>query len=216
MYRFTLLWFFSCWILTITAHSQVSEARILTATEKIAHDYFRGSPFNKDFSTFVTRLMNDPGVLEKKTHLKTDSTLFFLEATYTKHQPFFFKPEKVKVILSERELEIDSVRFIPSFFLYQLVGYAPSGAEGITDVKKEYEKLVRKYTRSFDMNHARELKDGETVNGEISDFYFDNVSFPLVTLAWSSNATNGNVLAITIRFEVIDNRAFLPIATNRF
>ncbi len=216
MKHLTLLWLICSWLFTGKALSQVSEARILTATEKIAHDYFRVSPFNKDFSTFVSRLMSDPGVLDKKTHLKTDSTLFFMEATYTRHQPFFFKPEKVKVILSEREMEIDSVRFIPSFFLYQLVGYAPQGPEGITDVKKEYEKLVRKYTRSFDMNQARELKDGETVNGEIRDFYFTNVSFPLITLAWSSNATNGNVLAITIRFEVIDNRAFLPIATNRF
>lgn len=216
MNRFTMLWLICCWFFGGNAHSQVSETRILSATEKIAHDYFRVSPFNKDFSTFITRLMNDPGVLEKKVNLKTDSSLFFMEATYTKHQPFFFKPDKVKVILSEREMEIDSVRYIPSFFLYQLVGYAPAGSEGITDVKKEYEKLVRKYTRSFDMNHARELKDGETVNGEIRDFYFTNVSFPLVTLAWSSNTTNGNVLAITIRFEVIENRAFLPIATNRF
>jgi len=216
MKRFHMLWMICCWLFVDKANSQVSEPRILTATEKIAHDYFRVSPFNKDFSTFVNRLMNDPGVLEKKTHLKTDSSLFFLEATYTRHQPFFFKPEKVKVILSEREIEIDTFRYIPSFFIYQLVGYAPAGAEGITDVKKEYEKLVRKYNRSFDMNHARELKDGETVNGEIRDFYFNNVSFPLVTIAWSSNATNGNVIAITIRFEVIDNRAFLPIATNRF
>ena len=91
-----------------------------------------------------------------------------------------------------------------------------SAQSDMDKIREEYEKLVRKYTRSFDMNHARELKDGETVNGEIRDFYFTNVSFPLVTLAWSSNTTNGNVLAITIRFEVIENRAFLPIATNRF
>lgn len=216
MHRYTMAGLISCWLLTATAHSQVSEPHILTTTEKIAHDYFRVSPFNKDFSTFVSRLMNDPAISEKKTNLKTDSTLFFLEAAYTKHQPFFFKPEKVKVILSEREMEIDSVRYIPSFFLYQLVGYAPAGPDGITDVKKEYEKLVRKYSRSFDMNNPRELKDGGSVTGEIRDFYFANVSFPIVTLAWSSNPANGNVLAITIRFEVIENRAFLPIATNRF
>jgi hypothetical protein len=216
MYRFTMLWLITCWLLTSTAYSQISEPRILTAAEKIAHDYFRVSPFNKDFSTFVSRLINDPSVADKKIHLKTDSTLFFMEAAYTKHQPFFFKPEKVKVIISERETEADSLHSPQPFFIYQLVGYAPAGKDGKTDVEKEYEKLVKKYTRSFDMNQPRELKDGETVTGEIRDFYFANVSFAPVTLAWSSNAENGNVFAITIRFLVFDNRAFLPIATNRF
>ena len=66
------------------------------------------------------------------------------------------------------------------------------------------------------MNHPRELKDGDTLTGEIRDFYFENVSLPVITLAWSSNAKNGNVLAITIRFLVYDNRAFLPIASYGF
>lgn len=216
MYRLTMLWLLSCWLLTSTAFSQVSEARMLTAAEKIAHDYFRVSPFNKDFSTFVSRVMNDPAVTEKKINRKTDSTLFFLEAVYTTHQPFFFKPEKVKVIISERETESDSLHAPQPFFIYQLVGYAPAGKDGKTDVEKEYEKLVKRYTRSFDMNQPRELKDGDRVTGEIRDFYFANVSFAPVTLAWSSNTENGNVFAITVRFLVIDNQAFLPVATYRF
>lgn len=204
------------WLLTSTAYSQVSNEKIMGAAGKIAHDYFRISPFNKDFSTFVSRLMNDPSLLQSTILRKTDTSLFFMEGVYGTHKPFFFRPEKVKVILSERETEADSLHPAQPFFLYQLVGYAPKGNEGKTDVQDEYEKLVRQYKRDFDMNHPRELKDGDTLTGEIRDFYFDNVSFPVITLAWSSNTKNGNVLAITIRFLVYDNRAFLPIATYGF
>ena len=204
------------WLLTSTAFSQISNEKIMGAAGKIAHDYFRVSPFNKDFSTFVSRLMNDPSLLQSTILRKTDTSLFFLEGIYSTHKPFFFRPEKVKVILSERETEADSLNPAQPFFLYQLVGFAPNGNEGKTDVQDEYEKLVRQYKRDFDMNQPRELKDGDTLTGEIRDFYFENVSFPVITLAWSSNSKNGNVLAITIRFLVYDNRAFLPIAAYRF
>lgn len=201
------------WLMTSTAYSQISNEKIMGAAGKIAHDYFRISPFNKDFSTFVSRLMNDPTFLQSSILRKTDTTLFFMEGLYSTHKPFFFRPEKVKVILSERETAPDSLNPAQPYFLYQLVGFAPTGTEGKTDVQNEYEKLVRQYKRDFDMNQPRELKDGDTLTGEIRDFYFENVSFPVMTLAWSSNAKNGNILAITIRFFVYDNRAFLPIAT---
>ncbi|HOZ67900.1 MAG TPA: hypothetical protein PLU11_10040 [Chitinophagaceae bacterium] len=203
-------------LLTSTLYSQISDEKIMGAAGKIAHDYFRVSPFNKDFSTFVSRLMNDPSVQQSTIRRKTDTTLFFLEGIYSTHKPFFFRPDKVKIILSERETEGDSINPAQPFFLYQIVGYAPPGKEGKTDVQDEYEKLVRQYKRAFDMNHPRELKDGDTLSGEIRDFYFENVSFPVMTLAWSTNEINGNVLAITIRFFVYDNRAFLPIAAYRF
>lgn len=159
--------------------------------------------------------MNDPTITQSNILLKTDSTLFFMEGTYSTHRPFFFRPDKVKVILAERQTESDSLNPPQSVFLYQLVAYAPKGKEGLSDVKNEYEKLVRQYKRSFDMNHPRELKEGATVTGEVRDFYFANVAFPIITMAWSTNEDNGNVLAITIRFFVYDNRAFLPIATYR-
>ena len=65
------------------------------------------------------------------------------------------------------------------------------------------------------MNNPRELKNGDTLTGEVRDFYFANVSFPTVSLAWSSDENNGNLVAITIRFLVFDNRAFLPKAAYR-
>lgn len=216
MSRFTRLILLTALLINNTSYSQISDEKIMGAAGKIAHDYFRVSPFNKDFSTFVSRLMNDPSVQQSTIRRKTDTTLFFLEGIYSTHKPFFFRPDKVKIILSERETEGDSINPAQPFFLYQIVGYAPPGKEGKTDVQDEYEKLVRQYKRAFDMNHPRELKDGDTLSGEIRDFYFENVSFPVMTLAWSTNEINGNVLAITIRFFVYDNRAFLPIAAYRF
>lgn len=216
MSRFTKFLLLTALLITSNTYSQISDEKIMGAAGKIAHDYFRVSPFNKDFSTFVSRLINDPSVQQRTIRRKTDTTLFFLEGIYNTHKPFFFRPDKVKIILSERETEGDSINPVQPFYLYQIVGYAPPGKEGKTDVQDEYEKLVRQYKRAFDMNHPRELKDGDTLSGEIRDFYFENVSFPVMTLAWSTNNINGNVLAITIRFFVYDNRAFLPIAAYRF
>jgi hypothetical protein len=159
--------------------------------------------------------MNDPTLLQNSIIRKTDSTLFFMEGIYSTHRPFFFKPEKVKVILSEREVEIDNTGLTKSMFLYQVVAYATPGKEGTSDVKDEYDKILRRYKRSFDMNNPRELKNGDTLTGEVRDFYFENVSFPTVSLAWSSDENNGNLVAITIRFLVFDNRAFLPKAAYR-
>jgi hypothetical protein len=200
---------------SLAVSSQVSDEHIMGSTGKIAHDYYRISPFNKDFSDFLIRLMNDPTLSQSKIIRKTDSTLFFLEGLYKTHRPFFFKPEKVKIILSEREVEIDQTGITKSMFLYQVVAYAAPGKEGSADVKNEYEKILRRYKKSFDMNNPRELKNGDTLTGEVRDFYFENVSFPTVSLAWSTDEQNGTLVAITIRFLVFDNRAFLPKAAYR-
>ena len=212
--KYPLLLLTAC-LLSANVYSQVSDEHIMGSTGKIAHDYFRINPFNKDFSTFLIRLMNDPTLLQNSIIRKTDSTLFFMEGIYSTHRPFFFKPEKVKVILSEREVEIDNTGLTKSMFLYQVVAYAPTGKEGAGDVRDEYDKMLRRYKRSFDMNNPRELKNGDTLTGEVRDFYFANVSFPTVSLAWSSDENNGNLVAITIRFLVFDNRAFLPKAAYR-
>ncbi|MBI5372961.1 MAG: hypothetical protein HZA79_13145 [Sphingobacteriales bacterium] len=210
------------------AKSQSPETKIPGAPEKIIRQYYRINPFNKEFSSFLQRLMNDPTLSNTTIHRKTDSTLFFLEGNYTTHRPFFFPAGQVKVILAERELTPDlparlaakragqagSAEDFNTVFLYQLVGYAPGGKEGEQDVKKEFEKLSRQYQRVFEISSPRELKSGQQVYGEVRDFYFTNVFFPILTLAWSTSGEKENLVAITVRFMVYNNAAYLPIAAN--
>ncbi|MBI3138941.1 MAG: hypothetical protein HYZ15_10180 [Sphingobacteriales bacterium] len=204
----------TCLLLNPAAKSQASDEKILSAPARVVQQYYRINPFNKEFSNFLSRLMNDPTLTDTTLHRKTDSTLFFLEGNYTTHRPFFFRAGQVKVLLAERELTIDSTEDFSTVFLYQLVGYAPGGKEGVQDVKTEFEKLSRQYKRVFEISSSRELKSGQQVYGEVRDFYFTNVFFPILTLAWSTREEKENLVAITVRFMVYNNAAYLPITAN--
>lgn len=196
--------------------AQVSTPRMLENTGKIAQDYYRVNPFNKDFSQFLVRLTMDPALRDSQVLRKTDTTLYFVQGLYRNHQPFFFPAEKVRMVLAEREIEKDSSGIPESLFIYQLVGYAKPGEDGLADIRKEYEKLSRKLGKMFDMSHPREIRSGEQVQGEIRDFYFTDLPFAPLTIAWSQDSTQGNICAITLRFQVYNNRAFLPVTTYRF
>lgn len=203
-----------------SAYPQIKNP-VFQAPSKIANDYFRISPFNKDFSAFVQRLMTDPMLTDKTIHRKTDTSLFFLEGWYKSHRPFFFLPEKVKIILAEKELAKDSMDEINVIYLYQLVAYAAPGPDGAKDVKNEYEKLSKKFKHQFDMSSVRELKTGEKKYGEVREFYDDNVYFQLLSLAWNTTEKGENLLAMTLRFLVYENTAVLPVTglpvpSNRF
>ena len=139
--RKTVLLFFLLFHFTVNGQQQL---------EKIAANYFRSTPFNKEFSQFLAHLMNDPTLIDKTIKKKTDSTLFYIQATYSSHNPFFFKGIKTKVILAEKEeMPADSTQEPQSVYIYQLIGYAPSGEDGIKDIKEEYKKIGRRYKKSF-------------------------------------------------------------------
>lgn len=220
MKRKLLLLLLAVTLLHLSAFTQIKNP-VFQAPAKIANDYFRISPFNKDFSSFVQRLMTDPMLTDKTIHRKTDTTLFFLEGWYKTFRPFFFLPDKVKVILAEKELAKDSMDEINVIYLYQLVAYAPPGEEGAKDVQSEYEKLSKKFKHQFDMSSVRELKTGENKYGEVREFYDDNVFFQLLSLAWNTTEKGENLLAMTLRFLVYENTAVLPVTglpvpANRF
>lgn len=197
-------------------NAQVSLPKMLESSSRIAHDYFRINPFNKDFSEYLSRLINDPILRDSQILLKSDTSLFFMEGYYYTHRPFFFKAEKTKIILAERPDTEDSTRIPVSLFHYQLVAYAPEGKEGTADVKAEYEKIFRRFNKNFSMSSPHPLKKGETITGEVRDFYYPQLTFSPFTLAWSTDEKYGNILALTLRFQVYDNRAFLPITTDGF
>ena len=188
------------------------------AVFNIAKTYYRSDPFEKEFSAFLNRLMNDPTLINKTIHKKTDSTLFFLEGIYTSHSPFFFKANHTKIILAEKEeVENDSLQYVNTTFNYQLIGYASPGEEGIKDVREEFEKFCRRYKKKFDGDNYKELKAGEKQAGEIRNFSLKYPDFYPLTVAWAtSKEHNDNIFALTIRFRVFENQAYLPIATYGF
>jgi hypothetical protein len=180
---------------------------------KVTENYYRSLPFHKEFSRFVTHLMNDPTFMKDTIHKKTDSTLFYMRGTYRSHNPFFFKAIRTDIILAEKEEMIyDSATMTRSVFYYQLVGYAPPGEEGIKDVQQEFEKACRRYKRGFTGSNEKEFKKGEVKKGEVKDYLFRYTTYPPLTISWlSSEEGKNNVFAITVRFIVYDNMALLPI-----
>lgn len=184
----------------------------------IAKKYYRSDPFEKEFSKFLDHLMNDPTLTNKKTLKKTDSTLFFFEGSYTSHNPFLFTATHTKIILAEKEeAENDTSQYIYTTFLYQLVAYTTPGAEGIKNVQDEFDKFCRHYKKRFDGENYKELKTQEKQVGEIRDYTLGYAGFSPLTVAWAiSKESNNNLFALTIRFRVFDNQAYLPIITNGF
>jgi hypothetical protein len=187
----------------------------------IAKNYYRANPFENKFNSFLNHLMNDPALLNKTIHKKTDTTLFFLEGTYSSHSPFFFKADKTKIILAENEevknVENDSSLYLQTTFFYQIIAYAPAGEEGIKDVKEEFEKLCRRNNKKFDGNNYKELRTDEKQGGEIRNYSSDYPGFFPLTIAWAtSKEHNDNILALTIRFMVFENQAYLPITADDF
>jgi hypothetical protein len=180
---------------------------------KVAEDYFRKSPFKTDFSQFINNLLNDPALVEKDISKKTDSTLFYLQGIYRSHSPFFFPSIRCKIILAEQQEYTDSLATDTyTYFTYQLIGYAQPGEEGLEDIKQEYEKLNRKLKKGFDGTNQKDLKRGSEQSGAVTNYLFNNIIFHPLTIAWASSPDKkDNILALSIRFFVIDNKAYLPV-----
>src|SRR5882724_2982668 len=85
---------------------------------KITHSYFRSDPFQNEFSAFLTHLLNDPTLTDKILKKRTDSSLFYFQGTYTTHNPFFFTPTKVQVILKQTPIKLDSLH-IDTIYIYE-------------------------------------------------------------------------------------------------
>jgi hypothetical protein len=178
---------------------------------KITHSYFRSDPFNKEFSQFLNNLINDPALTEKSIKKRTDSTLFFLQGIYSSHSPFFFHTNRCKIILAERQEYKDSLSTRTyTYFIYQLIGYAAPGEEGQKDIKQEFEKLNRRFKKGLDETDQKELKRGYEQSGAIINYSFMKMPFYPLTIAWTTSADHQeNIIAITVRFYMEDNEAYL-------
>ena len=199
-------------LLIILSASQNAKGQHSLAS--ISKDYYRSDPFKSSFSNFIQHLVNDPALLNKRIIKKTDSTLFYLEADYKSHNPFFFKASRTRIILAEREdvIVIDSLSYINRVFHYQVIGYAPAGKEGIEDIQEEFEKFSRRFKKGFKGQQLQELGSVEAPLGAIRDFTYPHLGFFPLTVAWvTSKDHTENLFAITVRFQVENDRAYLPL-----
>jgi hypothetical protein len=180
----------------------------------VSRDYYRSDPFKAGFSNFVQHLLNDPTLANKRIIKKSDSTLFYLEADYKFHNPFFFKAVRTRIILAEREdvIVIDSLSYINRVFHYQVIGYTSDGNEGMEDAREEFERFSRRYKKGFTGQQLQELGSMAAPLGAIRDFTYPHLGFFPLTVAWVTTKDHKeNFFAITIRFQVENDRAYLPL-----
>lgn len=178
--------------------------------------YFRSNPFDKEFSKFLTHLLNDPTLSNITLQKRSDSSLFYFKGEYSQHNPFTFKALRTEVILAETELQLaDSIFQIDTILLYQLLGYTKGGKTGVDEVKKEYNRFNRKFGHSFTNTESRDLIKANHVSGAISNYFVLFKLLSPITIAWAElSETDENVFAITLRIKVQENIATLPEPPN--
>src|SRR4026207_2119633 len=72
--------------------------------------YYRSTPFDKEFSKFLSHLLNDPTLSNRTLQKRTDTSFFYFKGEYAQHNPFSFKAIRTEVILAETELQLaDSI-----------------------------------------------------------------------------------------------------------
>lgn len=178
---------------------------------KITREYFRSDPFRGEFSGFVNHLFNDPSMTNKITEKRTDSSLFYFQGTYTSYNPFFFKPKRVDVVLTEMEVDLDTLGK-DTIYTYQLIAYANDNKEGIEDVKKEFDKIFKHYNKGFTRNSYDENPADSKIQGVTYNFFdqYHAVS-PFALSRYYATETKETCLMLTIRMDTYNNRAMLPI-----
>ncbi len=182
------------------------------AVKKLTRQYFRSDPFATEFSSFLKHLMNDPSLKEKEIYQKTDTSLFFVYGAYDRHSPFFFKPERVEILLAETAVEYaDSAKTKDTVFIYKLTAYGAKTAEGLKDVKKEFERIHKNISRQFYRSNHHDEKNGEEVISAWLNYFVPTHALSPVTLLWENDpAAQGPVVTIVVRLKIFENRAVLP------
>jgi hypothetical protein len=180
---------------------------------QVAKFYFRSNPFDREFSQFLSHIMNDPTLTNSTINKRTDTTFFYLRGDYTHHNPFFFKAKRTSVIVGEKEIVLnDSLELLDTIITYQVAGYTDGGKEGEQDVKDEFERFDKRYLKKFIKNDYTELKVGNNVNGAIRNYFVHYSFLAPLSVAWQKIvANNENVFVITLRFKVSGNVATLPV-----
>jgi len=178
---------------------------------KISKSYFRSDPFRSDFSAFMKHLLNDPFIKDKVVEKRTDSSLFYFGGTYTKDifNPFFFKPKRMEVALSEVPVKLDST-LTDTIFVYELFAYADNNKEGKDEITKEFDKILKRYKNNFAKNDHLENPPGTKLQGGTYNFFdrYHAVS-PFALSLYGPTENKEMCLILTIRMDTYNNLAML-------
>lgn len=183
---------------------------------RVSENYFRANPFDREYSKFITLLMNDPAIASKVMVKKTDTTLFSFMAQYKDYSPYTARADRTEIKLMEREVDAgaDSV-FVPdTVLIYQLLGYF-NGKDGSELVKKEFARFDRRFKKDFFTDeHSDIVKDEKIIGGMINYYVFATDVSP-VSISWVSTDETHSVFSILFRFKLKENMAVLPIPRDR-
>lgn len=170
--------------------------------------YFRSNPFAGTFSNFLEHLLNDPSLQEKEIQKRTDTSLYYFSGIYKNHNPFFFKPRKIQILLQEEPLHYGGPLASDTIFVYQLLAYADSMEKGEQEVKREFEKIHRFFNKRFYNSNYQDLKTGDTITGGLHNYFVAYSALAPATTLWTK-IDNEFVLNIILRFKASENRAVL-------
>jgi hypothetical protein len=178
---------------------------------RISKSYFRSDPFEGEFSGFLQHLFNDPTITGKILEKKTDTSLFYFQGTYKNFNPFFFKPKRVQVMLSELAVAVDSLES-DTIYNYQLFAYHDNTKEGVHDIKKEFDKIFKRFRSGFYSNQYTLSPQGSGSPGETYNFFDAYHTVAPFALSWiGPTKDNEMCLILTIRMDNLYNTAVLPV-----
>ena len=178
---------------------------------KITKSYFRSDPFRSEFSAFMKHLLNDPFIKDKVIEKRTDSSLFYFGGTYTSDvfNPFFFKPKRMEVVLTEVAVKLDSI-LTDTIFVYELFAYANDNKDGNDEITKEFDKILKRYKNNFAKNEHMENPRGAKLQGETYNFFDRYHAVSPFALSLCGPTENKEMcLILTIRMDTYDNLAML-------
>ena len=169
---------------------------------KIVRNYFRSDPYQNEFGFFLKHLMNDPTLITKTTHLKTDTSLFYFQGVYQNHNPFGFHSDRTEVRLAEKEVVLDdSLSLKDTMIVYQLLGFTYNGTTGLTLVKNEFTKFNRRNGKHF-ITQSTDIKQGEDIVGGAQDYFIYGIDASPLTVTWIKLDEFQNAFVITLRLKI--------------
>jgi len=195
---------FSVFLICLTGYSQ-------EIVFKISKSYFRSDPFRTEFSAFMKHLVDDPFIKDKVIEKRTDTSLFYFGGTYTSDvfNPFFFKPKRMEVVLSEAPIKLDST-LTDTIFVYELFVYADNNKEGNEEITKEFDKLLKRYKGNFRKSeHTVNPPDAKLQGGTYNFFDRYHAVSPFAVSLYGPTENKEMCMILTIRMDTYDNMAML-------